>query len=104
MIDALRLNHFSVTSVYDDLDDVIGEHPLSEPSDVVAERLAKVLDHALVRIETPKLSARCPPDAIDRARRARVRMPSDGVQPSVGDVRVLALAVLELLDLVGDVL
>jgi hypothetical protein len=92
--------------VFEDLEAVLGE--LAElPSGSlreVADRLLTALNYLLVRARTPELSGRCPAGAVERAvtraRLADLHGPAAGVD--VGGLRLLALAVLDLLDLVGD--
>ncbi|MER6913335.1 hypothetical protein ABT354_16840 [Streptomyces sp. NPDC000594] len=102
LLTALQLDLYSVTEVYDDLNDLVGEHATTEPETEAVQRLAAALDHILLRIQAPELAVRCPPDTVRRAQRARACAYSEGAQPSLADARGLALAVLNLLDLVGE--
>ncbi|MFF6974159.1 MULTISPECIES: hypothetical protein [Streptomyces] len=102
LLAALQLDLYSVTEVYDDLNDLVGEHATNEPGTEAVQRLAAALDHILLRIQAPELAVRCPPDVIHRAQRARECAHSAGARLSVAEARGVALAVLNLLDLVGE--
>ncbi|GLF95516.1 hypothetical protein [Streptomyces yaizuensis] len=91
-----------MTEVYDDLNDLVGEHATAEPETDAVQRLSAVLDHILLRIQAPKLAVCCPPDVVHRAQRARACAHSAGARLSVAEARGVALAVLNLLDLVGE--
>ncbi|MER7050419.1 DUF6415 family natural product biosynthesis protein [Streptomyces jumonjinensis] len=96
----LRLAHAAETTVYDDLEDVLGWHSGPQDCEVLAERLGDMLDHLLVRVQVPNLAARCSADAVVRAQTLQAQPPP--TDAGIGHLRLLALTVLGLLDHVGD--
>jgi hypothetical protein len=91
--------------VYEDLEAVLGEYTYLSADRLreFADRLLTALNYLLVRAQTPELTGRCPVEAVQRAatraRLADVHGPATEVD--VGGLRLLALAVLDLLDLIG---
>ncbi|MEW1547068.1 hypothetical protein [Streptomyces tsukubensis] len=102
VLSSLRLERFAACGVYEDLEAVLGPYAQPEDAELVAVSLAQVLDHLLIRVRTPALAGRCPAAVVDRACATRVRCAAAGGEAGPGPVRLMALAVLDLLNLVGD--
>ncbi|MFF8958704.1 DUF6415 family natural product biosynthesis protein [Streptomyces sp. NPDC014894] len=100
LLAGLRLAHAAETTVYDDLEEVLGWHSGPDDCQGLTDRLGDMLDHLLVRLQVPNLAARCSADAVHRAQNLRAESPPPGAE--IGHLRLLAMTVLGLLDHVGD--